>query len=62
MPGIDFVDKMYARKRLCRTILNGQHSDYEQNICQEFVLLAKCMPGIGYVDHRRPKAICFVNQ
>ena len=31
MPAIGFDDKTYARNRLC-----GQHSDYEQKICQEY--------------------------
>ena len=35
MPGIGFVDQMYARNRLCWTISSGRHSDYEENICKE---------------------------
>ena len=40
MSVIGFVDKMYARNRLCYlTISSGQYSDYEQNKCQLSVIL-----------------------
>ena len=53
---------MYARNRLCRTILIGHHtSEYEQNVCQEYVLLTKGMPGIGFVDKGMP-GISFVDK
>ena len=52
MPGIGFVDKTYAKNRLCGTITSGQHSDYEQNI-------SKRMPKLGYVDQRRSMVYSF---
>ena len=51
--------RMQAKNRLCLTISSGQHSDYEQNICHEYVLSTKCMPKIGYVEPRGPNVHLF---